>query len=214
MKFLAFSLLVFFILLSQTAGPEAKLEFSPTEPSLLPVPIVRQATDYSCGTASLLSVLYYWKMTDKGELNYHEPLSTHPDFGTHPTAIVDYCRLLGLQAELSTETDLESIEAAIDRKEPVIIDFQAWTDSLGKDYSNKWDNGHYAVIVGYDQNNLYLMDPVLGSAYGKLEKSDFLNRWHDVENRDGEDHYYIHPAIFISGKNRLKKFPSEITQID
>ncbi len=182
--------------------------------NILPVPIFRQSTSYSCGAAALQSVLHYWKVSEEGEMAFHEPLQTDKEFGTHPVSIANYVKSLGLKVELKTQTSFSDLESAIDRKEPVIVDFQGWGPPGTKDYSNIWEDGHYGVIIGYDETYFYLMDPVLGSSYGKLEKNDFLRRWHDIETRNGKAEYFIQSAIFISGIEKLKKFPSETVLIN
>ncbi len=189
---------------------------SPTAPkNLIPVPIVRQATNYSCGPAALLSVLYYWKASTEAESTLYPLLQTDPVSGTHPVAIANYARSLGLKTELKTQVSLTEIEKAIDRQEPVLVDYQAWGTEIEKvDYSSVWESGHYGVVIGYDSKYLYLMDPVLSSSYGKLERGDFLKRWHDYETRNGKTEYYIQAAIFISGTEKLKQFPSAFTLIE
>lgn len=208
--------ILFFVLVASLVYASLKGESaSPGKPNLLPVPIIRQATNFSCGSASLLSVLYYWNATNEGELALHGPLQTHPDFGTHPVTITEHAKSLGLKAELKTNVSIQEIESAINLGEPVIVGFQAWGNDLDKqDYSVVWDSGHYSVIVGYDKTMLYFMDPVLATSYGKLTKQDFLNRWHDFETRNGKIEYYIHSAIFIRGNEKLNKFPSDISFID
>jgi predicted double-glycine peptidase len=192
----------------QSLDIQSKLE-------LLPVPIVRQSTSYSCGSASLLSVLYYWKVSTEAEQDLFRPLQTDTEFGTHPVNLTEHAKTYGLKAELKTNTSLEEIESAIKKGEPVIVDFQAWgTETQKLDYSSVWDSGHYGVVVGFDDKYLYLMDPVLGSSYGKVEKEDFLKRWHDYETRNGKFEYYIQAAIFISGKEKLSQFPGAIPSID
>src|SRR3954463_15019016 len=50
----------------------------------LPVPLVRQATSYSCGAASVLSVLFYWKAYDGNETELYPQLNTTEQDGTDP----------------------------------------------------------------------------------------------------------------------------------
>lgn len=188
----------------------------PEKPKLkvLPVPIVRQATPFSCGAAALQAVLLYWQVNTEGELALHEPLQTDKDNGTHPESILKIAKTLGLKADLKIERNIKEIEYSVDKKEPVIVDYQAWGGPEIKDYSDVWDSGHYGVVVGYDENYLYLMDPLLPSSYGKIEKGEFQKRWHDVETRNGKLEYFIRSAIFISGAEGLKAFPAEIKAID
>jgi predicted double-glycine peptidase len=44
------------------------------------------------------------------------------------------------------------------RGRPVIVQIQAWGDE-GTDYTNDFDDGHYVVAIGFDENYLYFEDP-------------------------------------------------------
>jgi len=209
-KTAALSSLIVFNLISSISLSDAHKP----KPKLLQVPIIRQSTPYSCGAAALQAVLFYWQVSSEGEFALHEPLQTDKENGTHPISILNYAKNLGLKAELKTQSSASDIEAAVDRKEPVIVDYQAWGYPENKDYSAVWDSGHYGVIVGYDTDYFYLMDPFLSASYGKIGKNEFQNRWHDLETRNGKLEYFVHSAIFISGFNSLKAFPSEIKNID
>jgi len=203
-------LLIFF----NSTTPAVLSEPEKPKPKLLPVPIVRQATPYSCGAAALQAALLYWQISTDGEEALHAPLQTDKENGTHPRSILKLAQNLGLKADLKNQTSIKEIEDAIDRKEPVIVDYQAWGGAETKDYTDIWDSGHYGVVVGYDKTHLFLMDPLLPSSYGKLERQDFERRWHDVETRFGKFEYFIRSAIFISGNESLKSFPAEIKSID
>jgi len=53
---------------------------------------------------------------------------------------------------------LNDIRNFIDNGIPVIVLIQAWAESL-VDYSQDWEDGHYAVAIGYDRDTIYFMDP-------------------------------------------------------
>lgn len=40
----------------------------------------------------------------------------------------------------------------------MIVAIQAWAEE-GVDYNNDWDDGHYVVVIGYDSDNMFFMDP-------------------------------------------------------
>jgi len=81
----------------------------------------------------------------------------------------------------------------------VIIDFQAWGDPEGKDYTEEWEDGHYGIAVGYDQNSLYIEDPSLLGTVGFLTHDEFLARWHDYEIEDGKRREYRNMGIVVTG---------------
>jgi uncharacterized protein len=182
--------------------------------NFLPVPLVRQATDYSCGPAVLMSVLNYWRVFDGNETELYAPLKTSKAHGTDPLNIMDYVKRLGLAVTLQEGTKLTALEAALARKQPVIVDFQAWSEKNPVDYKNTWEDGHFAVVIGIDSEKIYFMDPVISGAYGHLAHQDFLDRWHDYEMRGGKIVKNYQLAIFIEGKTPLTQFPSPMLPIE
>lgn len=61
----------------------------------------------------------------------------------------------------------------------MIVEIQAWADP-GTDYKNDWDDGHYVVVIGFDQDYLYFEDPWILGNIGYIKKTDFPDRWHDI----------------------------------
>lgn len=179
--------------------------------AMLPVPIFRQSTDYSCGAASLISLLYYWNVFDGTESELFPILKTDPVVGTSPQGIVKGAQHFGLDAKLKTDVTFEAIAEALERKEPVIVDYQAWADPTPTSWVNEWEDGHYGVVVDLDEKWIYLMDPVLGNRYGKIERTEFLSRWHDI---DGENRKLQRAAIFISGKTPAAQYPLPIAIVN
>jgi predicted double-glycine peptidase len=53
---------------------------------------------------------------------------------------------------------ISDLENSIMRGRPVIVQIQAWGDE-GTDYTNDFDDGHYVVAIGFDENYLYFEDP-------------------------------------------------------
>ena len=152
--------------------------------NLIRVPMQRHGTSYTCGVAALQSVLYYYNSQDP-ELRWvredklMKEMKTTED-GTDYENIVAVARAEGLRAEPHLNMTLEQLESAIDRKNPVICAIQAWSDTPG-DYQDKWDDGHYVVAIGYDQERLYFMDPSTMGNYTYITKANFLKRWHDED---------------------------------
>jgi predicted double-glycine peptidase len=182
---------------SETAsGGDASL------PALLSgVPDVRQSTGYSCGAAALQAVLAYWGTSER-EDRLIARLRTTPDQGTHPDDIVRVARELGLEAELRENLALSDLETALARGATVIVDLQAWRESPEPPWAERWDDGHYMVLLGIDRENLYFEDPSLLGSRGFIPVPEFLDRWHDYEGeapRDASDRTYVRMAIFVHG---------------
>jgi len=92
---------------------------------------------------------------------------------------------------------LDDLQKSLDAKVPVIIEAQAWRDDVDKDkpWKDIWNSGHYMVVIGMDDKNVYFEDPSIFASKGAIPRDEFLDRWHDVDDRQ-----YIHSGIFISGK--------------
>jgi len=59
---------------------------------------------------------------------------------------------------------LNDIRNFIDNGIPIIVLIQAWAESL-VDYSQDWEDGHYAVAIGYRQGHRIFHGSI---DYGKL----------------------------------------------
>jgi SPP1 gp7 family putative phage head morphogenesis protein len=149
-------------------------------------PLVRQATEFSCGAAAVLSVLRLyapevWNETAEREL--YEPLGTTPEDGTEPQAMADFlAKELG-HAVVRSPSSIRMLEEAIDQGRPAIVDVQAWREGKTS-WEGDWDDGHYLVLAGYNASSFLFMDPATAGAYGYIPRAELYDRWHDVL-RDG-----------------------------
>lgn len=181
------------------------LSQSPAQMHLIQgVPDVRQSTDYSCGAAALQSVLLYWGH-EYMETDLMKMLRTTADSGTQPSDIVRVAQELKLNVELRQNMTYQDLERIIDKNIPVIICAQAWREgeNLEKKWSDIWNAGHYMVIIGYDQNNIYLEDPWLLTQIAYIPRAEFLDRWHIYEGEaplDDSDTKMFQMGILIKGK--------------
>jgi predicted double-glycine peptidase len=167
------------------------------------VPLVAQETAYSCGDASILALLRYWDPEDFGstkESALYSPLHTTPEDGTDPQPMVDFVSgVRGLHAELREHATVADLAGAIDRGEPVVVDLQAWQDPPGsRAWADDWDDGHYAVLVGYDDAALYFMDPSTEGRFAYVPRAEIDARWHDT--LIGSNAKIEHAAIFVHGE--------------
>ncbi len=183
-------------------------------PDALRVPLVRQATHYSCGAAALLAILYYWDEYDGNESSLYEPLHTTKELGTEPYMIEKVAReKFGLEARYRTDVTVADLQRALDRGETVIVDLQAWPEKEPQDWRADWDDGHYVVLVALDTRRLYFMDPSTAGAYAWLPLSELEPRWHDVEEHDHQQRRLQHMAIFIAGRQHRGRYPAPAAQM-
>ncbi|TBR24538.1 M28 family peptidase [bacterium] len=181
----------------------------------LAVPLVRQATSYSCGAAAVMAVLQYWGVYDGGESGLYPELGTTEKDGTDPRSMAKVLAARGLESswrEGMTEADLEGHLA---RGETVILDIQAWTedDPTPEDYSDNWEDGHYVVLVGLDDTNVYVMDPSVSAGYGYFPRAELKARWRDYEDRGGTVWRNAGLGIVAKGKAVPAGFPAPLQRV-
>ncbi|MCX5792893.1 MAG: C39 family peptidase [Elusimicrobia bacterium] len=177
----------------------------------LPVPIVRQSTSYSCGAAALLAALFYWQVYDGNESGLMQITGTIPAQGTTPQGIVKGAQKYGLSASYKEMTGLGELQQALVRSETVIVDIQAWPGRPdGMSWAERREDGHYLVLTALDSRYAYFMDPSVGSGYTYIPLAELFERWHDYENLKSGIWENRQLAIFISGKNPIKKFPAPL----
>lgn len=184
--------------------------------SFLPVPLVRQATSYSCGAAALLGILYYWKVSSDDETSLYDELQTTPENGTAPDNIVKVARQFGLQAYKRENLNLSDLRKALKRGQTVILSLQAWRDSDENQipWRDTWEDGHYIVLVAMDQQYAYAMDPSASGGLAYVPLRELVERWHDYEDREGHIWRYDHLGIFIRGESALKTLPGPLIRME
>jgi len=181
--------------------PEGQLvlfegEAEAASPGFVPVPYIFQGTRYSCGASALQGVLMFWGKEYK-EAELMRMLETDPQDGTSPEKMIAVAQSLGFNAEFRENLALADLEASLLRGIPPIVAAQVWRDpqDLNKPWPEVWESGHYLVLVGMDEMNLYFEDPSLLGSRGFIPRQEFLERWHDqVDERK-----FYNGAIFIEG---------------
>ena len=167
---------------------------------LLQVPDVYQSTNYSCGAACFQAVMRYWGGENLREDQFIKLLNTTPEEGTAPNDIVRVAEKMRFRAEIRENLTLDDLKKSIEEGVPVIVSGQAW-----KDESQSWEtdeNGHYMVVIGVDDKNVYLEDPWILGSRGYIPHDEFIDRWHyynyESPTKD-KSRRFIHMGIFIRG---------------
>jgi hypothetical protein len=184
-------------------APAAPLLRAPLPDRLVRVPSVKQQTNFSCGDAATLALLRYWQWdlyAGVDETALYAPLETTRAEGTEPEPIVAF---LNTAARLDAtyrhgDVTIEDLECAVDARQPPIVDLQAWQDD-DVPWRELWDSGHYVVMVGYDAEHLFFMDPsrMTPGAYAYLPRAEFEDRWHDLSGHRNDR--FERMAIFARG---------------
>jgi predicted double-glycine peptidase len=156
---------------------------------LIPLPLVRQATEYTCGTAAVLSVLAYFG-DSYFEAALAKQLATNSRTGTYYKRIIEFARAHGYDVTANSAMTIAALKQCIDEGAPVICLVQAWSGKT-VDYGKDVTDGHYVVAVGYDSQDIYFMDPWSLGSYTYLPYADLEARWHDVQKGTRIEHLGI-----------------------
>lgn len=138
-----------------------------TKRLFLPVGHHRQINPWSCGPSALKIVLDYYndnknikELIKKTNCNKNGTL--HEGF---KKALLEF----GYDFIEKENSKIEDIEEFIRQGIPVIVDYQAY------------HGGHFSVVIGYDENKLFISDPASDKKYKEINKEDFKNRWYDED---------------------------------
>lgn len=139
----------------------------------------RQITEYSCGASALQAVLHYWgKDVDEKELM--RLIGTNSDVGTWPRNIADGVREMGLKVEVRENLTLDEVARFTADGSPMIALGQVWRSQRagGPAPEDDWDNGHYIVVLGVDDEYVYFQDPYLNMGKVFVTRRMFERHWH------------------------------------
>jgi predicted double-glycine peptidase len=176
--------------------------------NLIRIPLIRQNTAFTCGVSSLESIFAYYGQDYRAD-KLARALRTTPEFGTGYKDIIRVARNNGYHVQQYSAMTVDQLKAFIDAQTPVLLLIQAWPEKP-VDWSQDWKDGHYVVAIGYDEDNIYFMDPATIGNYTYIPVDEFLSRWHD-EDRPGVK--LINFGIVIDGKEPVYD-PDQIKSLD
>jgi predicted double-glycine peptidase len=132
--------------------------------------LVIQEASYTCGPCSILNVLRLKGDSSRSEEEMAELCHAKPGVGSSNEDLVKAVREVGLEVvEEKSDANTQDIERHIDDGAYVIVNyFNAFSDE-----------GHYAVVTGYDDKALYFTDSSLG--YLRLKKEYFKKFWYNSD---------------------------------
>lgn len=154
---------------------------------MLAIPIIRQAEEYSCGAASLASVLRYWGVWEGNEEELYKLTGTCST-GTLGRGIEIAAQSFGLVAYSRSNLTTDDLLYLLSAGKTIILSIQL------DDYidGEVWDEGHYVVLIGIYCGFIHLMDPFRG--YTVMDELEFLECWHDYTDNGDRD---WHSGIII-----------------
>jgi len=107
--------------------------------TFIPLVSYQQTTEYTCGPASVITLLrYYGREGD--EMTIAEEMGTSTTCGTNPDQMTDWLNRNGFTATWKEGGTLELIRENLDAQRPVLVEWSDW-------------GGHWVVAIGYDTRN-------------------------------------------------------------
>ena len=152
----------------------------PSRVAELPVPDVRQSTDYTCSASALQAVLAYYGLEAR-EDELATELGATPKDGAPPEAIARVAKAHGLDASVRDNMTIDDLAAEVAQRRPPIVDLQAWSDAPRSDWHDDWEDGHYVVLVAVDGDQLVFEDPSVLGSRSFLKRDELDARWHDED---------------------------------
>ena len=148
------------------------------EEKLLPVkPFQETLRGGYCGPASLKMILDYYGI-DKTEKEVALACGRNSDLGTDDVSIKNAAESYGFNVEIKNNSSFDDISRWLNKGVPVIVN---WFTRGRIDYGDEEvPDGHYSVLVGLDDEYIYLQDPEIGGLR-KLSRDDFMRVWFDFK---------------------------------
>ncbi len=162
----------------------------------------RQTFDFDCGAKALqILMAYYGIETREDELM---ALLGTGEEGTPVSNMIAVAEQHGFRVEAGEHWRLQKVKRFVDQGDPVIVLLQAWADrymSL-EDWCNNYEDGHYAIVIGYTKGVLLFEDP---ASFRRtwLRQREFLARWHDIDKKTKKK--YERFGMVLLGKNPVEK---------
>ena len=169
---------------------------------MMDLPTGRQTYDFDCGVKALQIVMAYYGI-DVREDELMEELKCDSD-GVPVKNMISVAEKKGFEVAANCGVSLDTIRRYVDENHPVIVLVQAWAERYMtlKDWREDNEDGHYAIVVGYNGYAIVFEDPAsLRKTW--MTEEEFNSRWHDVDPRTKErlDHF----AMVLLGRQLARK---------
>ncbi len=169
---------------------------------MINIPMGIQTFDFDCGVKALQLVMAYYGIEVREDILINKLKSDNN--GTSVENMIGVAKKYGFEVIAQSGVSLETVKQYIENGVPVIVLLQAWAERYMtlEDWKTDYDDGHYAIVIGYKDNIVVFEDP---SSFRRtwLTEEEFLARWHDVDPKTGEK--YEQFAMVLLGKEPAQK---------
>jgi predicted double-glycine peptidase len=147
---------------------------------------LRQTFDFDCGAKAMQTLLAYYGV-EMREDALMEELELSGRDGASVEKMIAVASRKGFEVQAGPGWTIDDVKQHVDQDRPVIVLVQAWVDRYMtlRDWRNHWDDGHYAIVMGYGKGVLFFEDPASFHTTW-LKEQEFLARWHDRDPRTGD----------------------------
>lgn len=159
----------------------------------------RQSQEYIRVAGCMQMMLGCWG-SDIKETDIMELMDTDLKVRTYPDQIVRDAKRLGFEAYYKDNATLEALESPVQEGIPVIIRGQAWrwSPTTNESWPNDYGDGHYIVVIGFDDNSVYFGDSYLLESRGFMSLQEFQEMWHNIMGLGPSDEVkQIYLVVFI-----------------
>ncbi len=136
----------------------------------LKIPFYRQYDEFTCGPAVLKMFFSFFGKFKKLD-SLAKTLHTDKN-GTHHSSLIGEATKEDFFCYVNNSSTIHEVRHFINLGLPVIVNYN----------EPSTNDGHYAVVVGYDRNKIIMNDPWNGKNF-KMPENEFILRWHDCLNR-------------------------------
>ncbi|HOP46319.1 MAG TPA: cysteine peptidase family C39 domain-containing protein [Desulfobacteraceae bacterium] len=167
----------------------------------------RQTFEYDCGAKALQTVMAYYGI-DIREDELIRELGTGKD-GTRVDKMVSVAVNKGFSVQAKEYWSIKELKNRIHEGNPVIVLLQAWSDRYMtlKDWRNNYEDGHYAVVIGYSKGVLLFEDPA-SFHHTWLREYEFMARWHDIDLEHNRK--YEQFGMVLLGMEPVERIPKHM----
>lgn len=163
----------------------------------------RYRTD--CGVACTLMILNYYGKSDGKTVDQLASETTLPigDVGLMPSQLVALADKHGLKLRVSDNTTEDQIRAEIDAGRPVIalIAYRFILNRLDQGDNKPFNDGHFIVIVGYDDTHFVANDPDYWTTFVEKGHDTLINITQLDEAIAGNG--YHRACVFVDKENQM-----------